>query len=136
MCARLFTSGYAARVIVTGAFLAEKAAVVDGTLHVWGGVLSVWAVYPQNRWAQFALVVLTQAQTGEDARTITVEVVSPDDGPSRVLTREYPHETAAREVGFAIFPLPLHLTVDGRFVLLVSSGGGTISVPLTVETIS
>ncbi|MGV2585080.1 UNVERIFIED_CONTAM: hypothetical protein K7Z70_23100 [Mycobacterium avium subsp. hominissuis] len=122
--------------MVTGAFLAERAAVVDGALHVWGGVLSVWAVHPQNRWAEFALVVLIQAQTGETAGGIRVEVISPDGGPSQVLTRDYPDEFAGGEVGFAIFPLPLHLDVDGRFVLMVSSGGGTISLPLTVETMN
>lgn len=123
--------------IVTGAFLAEKAVAVDDTLHVWGGALSGWAVHPEYRWVEFRLVVLAQVQTGEDDRTITVEVISPEDTTaSLVMTREYPQGWPVTDVGFAIFQLPIHLEVDGRYVLLVTSGGVTISLPLTVSTIS
>lgn len=129
--------GYAAWVIVTGAFLAEKAVAVDGLLHVWGGALSGWTVHPEYRWAEFMLVVLAQVQTGEDDRTITVEVIPPKDtARSLVMTREYPRGWPTDDVGFAIFRLPVHLEVDGRYVLLVASGGATISLPLTVSTSS
>lgn len=86
--------------IVTGAFLAEKAVAVDDLLHVWGGALSGWAVHPEYRRAEFMLVVLAQVQTGENDRTITVEVIPPKDtARSLVMTREYPQgwpETAGR----------------------------------------
>ena len=49
--------------MVTGAFLAEAASVVDNKLNVSGGVLSRVAVGP-DRSAQLVLVVLTEAQTG------------------------------------------------------------------------
>jgi len=124
-------------VIITGAFLAEKAVAVDDTLHVWGGALSGWSVHPEYRWAEFRLVVLAQVQTGEDDRTITVEVIPPENTTaSLVMTREYPQSWSATDVGFAIFRLPIHLEVDGRYSLLVTSGGATISLPLTASTIN
>ncbi len=64
--------------MITGAFLAEAASVVDNKLNVTGGVLSRYAVGP-DREANFVLVVLTQAETDSPIRRVEVEIRSPSD---------------------------------------------------------
>ena len=63
--------------IVTGLFLAEKATVIDGKLHVWGGVLDYWTV-GADRIAEFGLVILVQAEPGDTDWTIGLELRSPN----------------------------------------------------------
>lgn len=45
---------------------------------------------------------------------------------------ELPEAAVAAEVGFAIFRIEVNLPVDGRWVLVVTGGAGTISLPLIV----
>jgi hypothetical protein len=118
--------------IVTGAFLAEAASVVDNKLNVMGGVLSRYVVGP-DRVAQFLLVVLTQAETGSPDRKIDVEIWSPTGDEPLHIAYEMPEAAIAGEIGFAFFEVEVVLPVDGRWVILVTGGHGVISLPLVVS---
>jgi hypothetical protein len=118
-------------VIVTGALLAEAAASVDNKLHVWGGVLDECEV-GADRIAQVTLVVLTQAESGDQTAHVTVEAFRPS-GDSLVMTFDVPEGTLGGENGFAYYRLGIQAETDGRYVLVVSSGGGSVSLPLEVR---
>ena len=119
--------------MVTGAFLAEAASVVDNKLNVSGGVLSRVAVGP-DRSAQLVLVVLTEAQTGNSDNRVRVEIRPPtDDQPVR-MEFEVPEASIAEFPGFAFFDIAMALPVDGLWMLEVSGGMGAISLPLLVST--
>ncbi len=123
------TFGY---VIVTGAFLAEAASVVDNKLNVTGGVLSAFVVGP-DRSARFLLVVLTQAEANDPDHRVNVEIWPPTgDEPLRV-AYEMPAAATVGEIGFAFFPIEVTLPVDGRWVIVVAGGPGVISLPLVVS---
>jgi hypothetical protein len=120
-------------VIVTGAFLAEAASVVDNKLNVTGGVLSGFVVGP-DRLARFLLVVLTQAQADDSDNRVHVELWPPtDDDPFRV-AYEMPAAASVGEIGFAFFPVEVALPIDGRWVIVVAGGPGVISLPLVVSS--
>lgn len=122
--------------IITGAFLADNAAVVDGKLHVWGGVLDHGTV-GEDRKLFLSLVVLTQGESDESAdNVVRLEIrktlVDYDTDPTVILL-PVPDETLRNEIGFAYWsPLGFELPEDGRYVLIVSCGGGTVSLPLTI----
>ena len=118
--------------IVTGAFLAEAAASVDNKLHVWGGVLDACQVGP-DRLAKVTLVVLTQAEAGDSAAKVDVEIIPPS-GDSVKLQLDVPEGSLSGENGFAYFHLGIPAEADGRYVLLVTSGGGAVSLPLGVHS--
>jgi hypothetical protein len=119
-------------VIVTGAFLAEAASVVDNKLSVTGGVLSRFTVGP-DRSARFLLVVLTQSETSDPDHRVDVEIWPPTgDEPLRV-AYVMPEEATVGEIGFAFFPVEVTLPVDGRWVIVVTGGPGVISLPLVVS---
>jgi hypothetical protein len=119
-------------VIVTGAFLAEAAWVVDNKLCVSGGVLSRFVVGP-DRSASFLLVVLTQSEAGDPDHRVDVEIWPPEgDEPLRV-AYEMPGQAMVGEIGFAYFPVEVSLPVDGRWVIVVAGGPGVISLPLVVN---
>lgn len=118
--------------IVTGAFLAEAAAVVDNKLSVSGGVLSRYVVGP-DRWAAFLLVVLTQSEAGDSEHRVDVEIWPPTgDEPLRA-AYEMPEQATVGEIGFAFFPVEVTLPDDGRWVIVVAGGPGVISLPLMVS---
>ncbi len=118
--------------MITGAFLAEAASVVDNKLNVTGGVLSGYLV-GADRSAKFVLVVLTQAETDSPVRRVDVEIRPPTGGEP--LTMEYglPEAAAGGEIGFAFFDIEVRLPVDGRWVIVVTGGPGAISLPLQVS---
>ncbi len=118
--------------MITGAFLAEAASVVDNKLSVSGGVLSGFRVGP-DRLAQFVLVVLTQAETDTPVRRIGVEIWPPTDDEPLTVEYELPEAAAGGEIGFAFFSIDTHLPVDGRWVIVVTGGSGAISLPLMVS---
>jgi hypothetical protein len=62
--------------VITGAFIAESASVVDSKLNVTGGVLSRFVV-DVDRLVELLLVVLTQAETGNADRLVNVEIRPP-----------------------------------------------------------
>lgn len=118
--------------IVTGAFLAEAASVVDNKLNVTGGVLSRFIVGP-DRAAEFLLVVLTQSEADDPNRRVAVEIWPPTgEEPVRV-AYEMPEAATVGEIGFAFFPVAVTLPVDGRWVIVVAGGPGVISLPLMVS---
>ena len=120
--------------ILTGAFLAEQAATIDNKLNVAGGVLSRFTVGP-DRSASFVLVVLTRADAeNSDDRRVEVELIPPT-GEAPVLRRfEVPEASIGEFPGFAFFGIDANLSVDGRWVLVVTGGNEAITLPLLVDT--
>ncbi|HKI42220.1 MAG: hypothetical protein P4L48_12755 [Mycobacterium sp.] len=118
--------------MITGAFLAEAASVVDNKLNVAGGVLSGYVVGP-DRSAEFVLVVLTQAETDSPVRRVEVEIRPPTGGEPLTMEHELPEAAAGGEIGFAFFDIEVRLPVDGRWVIVVTGGSGAISLPLQVS---
>jgi hypothetical protein len=118
--------------VITGAFLAESASVVNNKLDVSGGVLSRFMVGP-DRSAQFVLVVLTQAETGNPDRQIEVEILAPSGDEPRRLTFDLPAAAASGEIGFAFYRIEVSLPINGRWVIVVTGGAGVISLPLLVS---
>jgi hypothetical protein len=118
--------------VITGAFLAEAASVVDNKLSVSGGVLSGFAV-EADRQVKFVLVVLTQAETDSPVRRVEVEIRPPTDDDPLVLEYELPDAAAAGEIGFAFFNVEVRLPSDGRWVFVVTCGPGVFSLPLQVS---
>ncbi len=118
--------------MITGAFLADSASVVDNKLNVSGGVLYRFMVGP-DRTADFVLVVLTQTETGSADRRIGVEIRPPTDDEPLQLEYELPEAAAAGEIGFAYYQIEVKLPSDGRWVIVVTGGPGMISLPLLVS---
>jgi hypothetical protein len=118
--------------VITGAFLAEAASVVDNKLCVSGGVLSGFRVGP-DRIARFMLVVLTQAETDCPVRQIDLEIRPPTDDEPLTIAYELPEAAAGGEIGFAFFGIEVRLPANGRWVFVVTGGAGTFSLPLEVS---
>jgi hypothetical protein len=118
--------------VITGAFLAEAASVVNNKLNVAGGVLSGYVVGP-DRFAKFVLVVLTQAETDGPVQRVEVEIRPPTNDEPLQVEYQLPHAAAGGEIGFAFFDIEVCLPVDGRWVIVVTGGSGAISPPLEVS---
>lgn len=124
-----------ARVIITGAFLAEHAEVVDGKLNVRGGVISRCGV-GDDRMAELVVVVLTQAESGGTDRGIVVDILPPahiSDEPLRVGGIEIPEEAARAEIGFALYLFRMPMRFNGRWRIIVAAAGGSASLPIDVS---
>ncbi len=119
--------------VITGAFLAEAASVVDNKLTVTGGVLAGFRV-GSDRLAQFTLVLLTQTETDSPVRRVDVEARPPTDDEPLAFEYELPDAAAGGEIGFAFFGIDVCLPVDGRWVFVVTCGTGVISLPLLVSS--
>jgi hypothetical protein len=117
--------------VITGAFLAESASVVDNKLSVTGGVLSRFMV-DADRAARLLLVVLTQAETDNPDRIVGVEIRPPTDDDPQLLEFELPEAAAGGEIGFAFFGIEVNFPVDGRWVIVITGGAGVVSLPLQV----
>lgn len=118
---------------VTGAFLAEAAEAVDNKLNVQGGVLASYQVGP-DRIANVTLVVLTQADAGDkSAAKLKIEVVKPS-GQSAALQIDLPEAALGGDIGFAFFPMEIPVETDGQYLLIMTSRGSFISLPLTVHS--
>ncbi len=118
--------------MITGAFLAEAASVVDNKLTVTGGALAGFRV-AADRVAQFVLVVLTQVETDSPVRLIELEIHPPTDGKTLTIDYELPEAAAGAEIGFAYFDIEVRLPINGRWVFVVTGGAGTVSLPLEVS---
>lgn len=118
--------------MITGAFLAESASVVDNKLTVSGGVLSGYMVGP-DRMARFVLVVLTQAETDSPDREVAVEIRPPAGDEPLTVEYQLPEAAAGGEIGFAYFNVEVCLPVNGRWVFVVTGGAGAVSLPLLVS---
>ena len=98
---------------------------------MWGGVLSRYTVGPE-RLARFVLVLMTEADTEDPERRVDVEFRPPTfDEPVRKQL-EVPEAAISKFPGFALFDIEVKLPVDGRWLILVSGGAGTISIPLVI----
>jgi hypothetical protein len=120
-------------VMLSAAFLAEAAAAVDNKLNVQGGVLCRYTVGP-DRVANFMLVVLTQPGDDDSDPRVEVAIWPPSaDAPKRA-SFEAPESVLGEFPGFAFFGIDVVLPSDGRWVVDVSSGGETVSLPLVVSS--
>jgi hypothetical protein len=118
--------------VITGAFLAEAASVVDNKLNVSGGVLSRYMV-DADRSARLLLVVLTQVERDNPVRRVDVEIRPPTDDEPLHMDYELPAAAAGDEIGFAFFGIEVVLPFDGRWVIVVTGGAGVVSLPLMVS---
>ena len=118
--------------MITGAFIAESASVVDSKLNVTGGVLSRFVV-DVDRVAELLLVVLTQAETDTPDRLVNIEIRPPSGDEPQYLEFELPEAAAGGEIGFAFFRIEVILPIDGRWVIVVTGGAGVVSLPLMVS---
>ena len=116
--------------MVTGALLAQSAAVVDNKLDVKGGVIDTFRV-GADRLAWVTLIVLIQPEPLDQTPTVDVKVTSPQ-GDSHEMNLEVPQSSLGGEVGFVLLPLGIPVPVDGRYVLSISARGGFVSLPLKV----
>jgi hypothetical protein len=122
-------------VIITGAFLAEAAATVDNKLNVQGGVLSRYTVGP-DRSARFVLVVLTRADSDGSSNSdqkVDVEIRPPTLDDPLYRRFEVPDASIGEFPGFAFFDVDVTLPFDGRWVIVVTGGTGSVSLPLQVD---
>ena len=119
-------------VILIGAFLAEAAAVVNNGLNVRGGVLASYQVGP-DRIARVTVVVLTQPEAGDKAPKLKIEIVKPSGDSLSSLIGDIPKATLGGDNGFAFFPCEIHAETNGRYLVVVTSGSSSISLPLRVE---
>ncbi len=119
--------------MITGAFLAESASVVNNKLSVAGGVLSGFEVGP-DRQVKFKLVLLTQSETDSPVREVDVEIMPPTDAEPLIIEYELPDAAAGGEIGFAFFDVEVRLPTDGRWVFVVTCGAGVTSLPLNVTS--
>ena len=117
---------------ISGAFLAEKVEAVNNKLDVHGGVISNYKVGP-DRVVQFDIVVLTQGDTDSTDRLVVIEVLPPNGGEPLHLHRELPANLTSADVGFACFQFRLTLNLNGRWIVKMSGGAGSVSLPLTVS---
>jgi len=139
---------YVRWVRVTGAFLAEAAEVVDNKLNVQGGVLASCPVGP-DRIANVTLVVLTQAEAGTTRAALfggssvttppggkppklNIELLKPS-GHYQALQIDIPEAALGGDNGFAYFPMVIPAETDGRYMLIVSSGGPSVCLSLRVQ---
>ncbi|CAN5488774.1 hypothetical protein BH11ACT7_BH11ACT7_34040 [soil metagenome] len=118
--------------IVTGALLAEFAAVVHNKLDVKGGVVDSFRAGP-DRLARVTLVVLIQPEPFDQAATIDLKISDPA-GKSSVTTLDVPQSSLGGEVGFVLVPLQVPVPVDGRYLLSITSHSGSVSLPLKVSS--
>ena len=123
--------------IITAAFLAEAAAVVDGKLHVWGGMFTRYTVGP-DRLANVVLVLFTRDENGNGDPTVQVEVRPPDGSQSLEFEFPVPQTTATAEIGFAFQNIQLGLPQDGRWEIDVRAreAGPLVTIPLEVGTMT
>jgi hypothetical protein len=119
-------------VIVTGALLAESAAVVNNKLNVQGGVVDTYQAGP-DRLAQATLVVLTQSEPFDKAPGLSLKITNPS-GETREIQLEVPSSSLGGEIGFVCFPLGIPVPADGRYVLSISTQTASISLPLNVSS--
>lgn len=117
---------------ISGAFLAEKTEAVDNKLNVRGGVISKYNVGP-DRVAQFDIVVLTQADTGDADHRVVIDISPPNGGEPIHMHRALPANLLDAETGFASFQFRLTLPVNGRWIITMTGAAGAVSLPLTVS---
>lgn len=118
--------------IITGAFLAEAAAVEDNKLNVRGGVLASTQV-GRDRVARVTVVVLTQSEEGDKAPKVQIEVFKPSGELHSTRAGAIPKGTLGGENGFAIFSCEILAETNGRYAIVVTCDNSSVSMPLKVR---
>ena len=118
-------------VIVTDAYLAEHAEEqLDGGLYVEGDHLDRAQIGPDGK-AVVALVVNFRRPLDDpDVSAINIELVYPWGGREPIPGLDIPPQQHVSESGFAFLDLGLDAPVEGRYELVVSGGGGEVTVPV------
>lgn len=121
---------YGCQMIVTGAFLAESATVVDNKLNVRGGVVDRFQV-PPSRVVALTLVVLTQPEPFDKEPELELTMT----GPVELALQQriaVPQSSLGGTIGFVVAPLRFTATADGVHALSVVGHRGSATMPLTV----
>lgn len=120
--------------IITGAFLAEHAEIVDRKLNITGGVWDTVTAPATGDGVPMFLVALVQAGPDDQKRAATAQVtiLQPDGS---ILAKS--PETAVtigdgNENGALVLPLSLAPAGLGRHVFLIEVDGSAASVPVLV----
>jgi hypothetical protein len=122
--------------IVTGAFLAERAAAVDGRLHTWGAVWDhvTFSVLPVTEPPRMCLVVLVQAAPERrDHDELHARLLDPDGEEIAQIVMDV---TLPRgiENGFAVATPGVKFAKAGRHLFVIDAPGGHgMSLPLDVR---
>lgn len=123
---------YGGQMIVTGAFLAESASVVDNKLNVQGGVIDKFPA-SAGRVVGVTLVVLTKPEPFDNEPVLELAVTGPNDVVHQVRL-PVPAASLGGTVGFMIAPLRFTAPVDGNYSVSVGGQHSSTSMPLTVSS--
>jgi hypothetical protein len=121
-------------VIITGAFIAEEAEVVDAKLNVRGGVVDSMPLPPEGYAVPMHLVVLLQAgpeDVDRPYRTV-VEVVAPDGTQTTLIDQDIAVGAHRGVNRFWQWPIVVAAPTTGRISFLITIGGTTLAVPIEV----
>ena len=106
---------------------------MNNKLDVSGGVVSKFSL-AADRLARFVLVVLTRGNGEDSDRRVGVKVVPPTLDDPVHLSFEAPEASVGEYPGFAFFDVEVTLPCDGRWIVEVTGGGETLSLPLSVSS--
>lgn len=123
--------------IVTGAFFAQMAEIVDQKLNVTGGVLD-WLETDLNSPFPLNLIILLQSgleDSSRDTHDVTLEVFGPS-GPAGTIAGPMQWDRREGENRFWLTPFNFVFTEYGRHVFVFSIDNSTVSLPLTVRPVS
>jgi hypothetical protein len=113
-------------------------AYLDEGLYVWKGVLGEYLSTQRpsaTRYVDVTLVVLTRAQQpGDQQFTARVDTEPPTGGNPMSFNFEGNSYVSGAN-GFAIITFSLDAAVDGQYLILVTAGGETVSVPVGVRSL-
>jgi hypothetical protein len=122
--------------IITGAFLAERAASVDGRLHTWGAVWDhvSFSSLPVTEPPRMVLVVLVQAAPErKDHHELHARLLDPD-GVEIAKTALDVTLPKGIENGFALATPGVKFAKPGRHLFVIDAPGGHgTSLPLDVR---
>lgn len=131
--------------IITGAFLALQAEIVDQALNVTGGVLDWICVPPPGAtdsdgnpvFGVIHLVTLMQAGPDDHQKPyrMKVELVDPHGNRTTVDERDIAVDAHTGENRFWVTPLAIGAGTPGRAVLInsIEGGGDPVSIPIEVR---
>lgn len=122
--------------IITGAFFATTAEIVDQKLNVTGGVLD-WVATELNRPNLVNLVMLLQSgleDTEQESYSVNLEIFSPT-GPSVTIAGPIQMDAHQGENRFWVTPFYFAFTEYGRHVFAITVDSSNFSLPLTVRPV-
>ena len=124
--------------VITGAFLAAHAEIIDQKLHVRGGVLDYITVPRPDEDLVGVVYLVTLMQAGPDDHQtpyrMTLELVDPRGDSHTIADGPISVDAHHGENRFWITPIGLKARTPGRIVLVNTIvGGGSVSIPVEVR---